>query len=66
MLALVRITNDQPTGWIIATDVADATRQAYAAWDHAIADALYRLPPEGILPALAKQELLPGVWMLRR
>lgn len=53
-------------GWIIATDLADATRQAYGAGEHELADMLYRA--DGSLVPAGKHRLLAGdeseYWLL--
>lgn len=42
------------TGWIIATDLADARRQADAGFDHTLAEMLSRAEgvPENTMPAV--------------
>jgi hypothetical protein len=46
MLCIVSFVDNKPTGWIIATDVDDARRQAQAAGRLDIAQAMYAAPPQ--------------------
>lgn len=55
-------TTQKIIGWIIATDCADARRQAISTGEQALADMLYRMegPIEHTMPA--QQDLaLPGL-----
>ncbi len=40
---LTHTPGDEIDGWIIATDLHDARRQAHGAMDHALSSALYRM-----------------------
>ncbi len=62
MLTIIKIENNEPTGWIVASDVHDARRQIPMGdeWQW-LAQELYRMeftPPPG------KHRLSAGFWML--
>ena len=65
MICIVKIEQDVPTGWVIATDTHDARRQveAVAAFDaeaRRLAEHLYRTE----YPQLGRHHLWGGYWML--
>lgn len=53
MLCILKMENGEIKGWIIATDVHAARRQAEASFNRELADELYRMeftPPPGKYP----------------
>ncbi len=60
MICILKIENGEPTGWIIATDVDDARRQAYGAGEGELANLLYTV--YDVAPG--KHELPTGHTML--
>ena len=61
MICIVRIKDGEPVGWIVASDIDDATRKAHAAGMQDLADAFYRmyqLPPPG------RHRIAPDLWLL--
>jgi hypothetical protein len=55
MICILKMTDGEITGWIIAVDLDDATRQAHGAGERELANLFYSgwvLPPAGkyVLP----------------
>ena len=62
MIAIVAIRDGEPRGWILASDVPDARRQAQAAFDRPLREFLYRLEFD---PRPGKYQIPDsGYWML--
>lgn len=61
MICILRMQGADIEGWIIATDVPDARRQAQAAWQSDLAALLYRME---FAPTPGKHKLDTGHVML--
>jgi len=61
VIAIVKIENGDITGWIVATDIHEARRQAAATFQNDLAEQLYRMELD---PGPGKMQLGPGVFLL--
>jgi hypothetical protein len=61
MICILKMTSAEIDGWIIATDIDDARRQAQGTWNNDLAATLYRMT---FIPTAGKHAIPGGYIML--